>query len=288
MRALVIFIAASMVSAGLPALAAPADADKEAREHFDAGIALVQKHDFANALVELEQSYAVNALPETLLDIALCERELGRYVSAAAKLHRYLGMLPPADQAKSAEAKQLLELTESQLALLVVEAPRAATVELDGRPLPERRDKVDPGPHRVVGTLGPHSAEVHITIAPGESQTVSLPLVEDPPAPALVTAPPPSPPAAAARLRLVDTIQGRAAIGVGAAALGLFVAGAVTGGLVLADKSTYHASCERFCDGALYDRAHALAITNDLLFAVGGAAAITSLVLFLAHPRRAR
>jgi hypothetical protein len=119
---------------------------------------------------------------------------------------------------------------------------------------------------------------------------VSLPLVEPPAAPpaAQVAPPPPASSPAAPRPRLVDTAQGRAAIGLGASALGLFVAGAATGGLVLADKSSYQASCDRFCDNALYDRAHALAITTDVLFAVGGAAAVTSLVLFLAHPRRAR
>jgi hypothetical protein len=39
------------------------------------------------------------------------------------------------------------------------------------------------------------------------------------------------------------------------------------------------------CDAPLYSQAHALANTTDALLAIGGAMAITSLVLILVRPR---
>jgi tetratricopeptide (TPR) repeat protein len=251
MRALVFLLLASVAAGSAPARAA----DDEARKHFNAGIALVQKHDFAAALVELQASYDDKPLPETLFDIALCERELGRYADALAKLRRYLASLAPTDenQAKIREAQALIAQTEAQLPPPAPEAPP------------------------------PPAPEVHAPPAP--PPLVSPPVSPPPEAPTVVATVEPPP---VHRPRLVDTMQGRAAIGLGAAALGLFIGGAATGGVVLADKHDYQASCDRVCDSALYGRARTLAITTDVLFAVGGAAAVTSLVLFLAHPHRSR
>jgi hypothetical protein len=81
MRALVLTLLAALAAQSAPVLAA----DDEAGQHFDAGIALVQKHDFTGALAELERSYAARPLPETLFD----------------------------DQAKRAEANDLIHKTEA-------------------------------------------------------------------------------------------------------------------------------------------------------------------------------
>jgi hypothetical protein len=274
----------------VPALA---HADDEARQHFDAGIALVQKHDFAAAIVELERSYEAKPLPETLFDIALCQRELGRFLGARASLRRYLDALPPSDanKAKIAEATQLLTQTEAQLATLVVVLPAEAELRVDHRPVTGARRgsvKLDPGTHHVEGVLPDRRpVALDVTLASGELRNVELVFpppvappvaVLAPSAPVLVGEPMPRP-------RLVDTTEGRAAIGLGAATLAIFGASAVTGGVVLADKSRYHDSCNGICDGALYNRAHTLAVTTDVLIGVGGAAAVASLVLFLVHPK---
>ncbi len=241
--------------------------------------------------------------PETLFDIALCQRELGRFLGARANLRRYLDALPPAEanQGKVAEANQPpLTQTESQLATLVVELPAEAELHVDHRLVTGTRRgsmKLDPGTHHVDGVL-PGGAPVaqDLTLAVGERRTVVLTF----PTPVTLPLAPVTPPVAMAAPsvpvlvaeparppRLIDTTQGRAAIGLGAAALAIFGTSAVTGGVVLADKGRYQDSCNNLCDGALYNRAHALAVTTDVLFGVGGAVAITSLVLFLVHPRRA-
>jgi hypothetical protein len=267
--------------------------DDQARRHFEAGIALVQKHDFSSAIVELEASFAANPLPETLFDIALCQRELERFVAARANLRRYLDTLPASDanKQKIAEATQLLAQTEAQLATLKVRSTPEGELRVDGElvPLASRVGmKLDPGTHKLEITAAGYQPEAReLKMVAGERRVLDIELervgheeaaVPAPPAATLAT-PAFSPP------RFIDTAQGRAAIGVGVGALALFVAGAATGGVVLSDKSQYHDSCNTICDGGLYNRAHTIAITTDVLLSVGGAAAVTSLVLFLVHPK---
>ena len=233
--------------------AAPARAsDGEARRHFDAGIALAQQHDFEGAIGEFETSYRLNPLPEMLFDIALSQRALGRSAEAVATLRRYVaegsarGKLPAE---RRAEAEQLIAELEATL-----------------RP---------PAP-------APAPAPAPVPVPAPVPAAVPAPVPAPREAPPLVVAPPPA--RAETRPPLLSTMQGRAALGLGVGALVLAATGAVTGGVVLSEKATYHDTCATTCDGALYDQARRIAITTDVLFSVAGAAAISSLVLFLVRP----
>jgi hypothetical protein len=298
-------------TSALPQAAAHGD---EAKRHFDAAIALARKHDFAAAIAEFEASYRLHPLPALWLDIALSERALGRWARAGEHLRRYIaesestGGLTPAERD---EVRSLLLAVDGKLAELRVNAAPEAELLVDGQLIGSTSAalKVDPGMHHVeVRARGFAPASADVELAPGERRELALrqaplpvgaapPMPERPsagqPPPLLRAEPPPSrlfasPPLSGSSPRFIDTAQGRAAIGLGSSALGLFIAGAATGGVVLADKSAYHHSCDQVCDAGLYDRARALAVTTDVLFAVGAAGAVTSLVLTLVRPAKYR
>jgi hypothetical protein len=228
-------------------------AGDEAKRHFDAAIALARRHDFAAAIAEFEASYQLHPLPELWLNIALSERALERWSPAAEHLRRYLSeseVRGSLSAEKRAEVKALIE-------------------EADAKAAGAQNEPTAGEPPRVEAT--PSSPAVPAPAgAPEPSST-----------PQKVTAPPPSRPNVPGSPRFTDAAQGRAAVGLGVSALALVVAGAATGGVVLAEKSEYHQSCDHVCDAGLYGRAHALAVTTDVLLSVGAAAAVTSVVLTL-------
>jgi tetratricopeptide (TPR) repeat protein len=83
----------------------------------------------------------------------------------------------------------------------------------------------------------------------------------------------------------------RRAAGVALTVVGasLAVAGAVTGGLVLAERDRYQAGCAAgACDQALYDQAHRLAVSTDALLGVGLPAALVGAILTALRPAAPR
>jgi hypothetical protein len=111
----------------------------------------------------------------------------------------------------------------------------------------------------------------------------------------LLLPPPPAAPAAppleASRDRpsWTRSARGRASLvlaGVGAA---LLVGAAVTGGLALADRSTYDSGCDRgSCDPDRFATAHTLALTSDVLIGVGAACALTAVIVGVTGARARR
>jgi hypothetical protein len=83
------------------------------------------------------------------------------------------------------------------------------------------------------------------------------------------------------------TQKGRATLGLGVGALALLATTVVTGGVVLAERGRYQASCANVCDDHLYVHAHDLALATDVLLGIGSAAAATALILVLTRNHRA-
>jgi len=238
-----------LTSTLIVASVAPAHAaGNDAKAHFEAGAALVESHDFAAAIGEFEHSYQLNPVPEALFDIALCQRALGRSAEAIETLRRYV-----------AEASSSGKLDASR---------KQETDDL----LRALQAKVD-------------SSDAHV------QEVAPPPVVVTAPSATALTPPPVTPPAVmrggheSHPLAVLDTAEGRVALGLGIGALVLVSAAATTGSIVLSEKSTYDASCNTICDASLYSQAHTLAITTDVVFGVSAATAIVSLVLFLARPR---
>jgi tetratricopeptide (TPR) repeat protein len=172
--------------------AAPADV-ASARAHYERGMALVSKRDYAAAVVELERAYAVAPSYKILYNLGLAYEELPDAPAALKAFERYLREAEPsAPAAQRAEAERRVAVLRAQVGLVTIHASASgAAIAVDGAavgetPLAEPLVLVA-GHHRIVATA-PGQAPVSrsFDVAPGERLTVDLD-------PALTTAPAPAP-----------------------------------------------------------------------------------------------
>lgn len=112
----------------------PSDADIESGKlHFEQGITLFNKGDFAGALAEFTASYKVNPLPFILKNIGLAQQKLFQYVEAMGTLQRYVNQNP--DAADVAETKQVIADIRALLVeiKLVVTPIKDVVIKVDGK-----------------------------------------------------------------------------------------------------------------------------------------------------------
>jgi hypothetical protein len=135
--------------AGRPAFA---DNDEEGKRHFRAGVTLYQGGNFSGALAEFRASQQLRPSANTLQNIALCQKELFRYIEAIATLESLLrdygDKLPAAE--KKAVRDAIDEMRPRVASVIVAVTPPNATLSVDGRPVPggaERRVQLDVGEH---------------------------------------------------------------------------------------------------------------------------------------------
>jgi hypothetical protein len=222
------------------ALAQPADSAsrKAARVMAEEGLSLFDQKDYAAALERFDKADALMAVPTVDLFAARCLVQLGRLVEASA---RYLEVInasldedsPPAFKTAQSEAQQERAALLPRLAALAVTiegGAEEATVLLDGKEMdPARLSEtrpVDPGTHRVEGKRAGATVMEEVTLAEGETKTISFKL------PKPVRLPPPP------QLKPPDSWMRTAGlIGLGAGGAGLAVWG-VTGGIALAQNAT--------------------------------------------------
>jgi hypothetical protein len=275
------------------------------------------KGDFASALDKYQRADALVHVPTLSLRVARCLERLGRFLEAAelylAVTHMEVSHDPRGVQA---EAKAQAEADRAgllpRIPALVIEVAGGAVdvaVTLDGRPVPAAllgaRRLVDPGSHRVAATRGATSAEREVVAKAGETVPVTLELtavaaqpeqsVAPPPPTPLPVAPPPpvAPPetpttSGPSPRRLAAYALG----GVGVAGLAV---GAVTGGLVFAQKGAISAGCVAKgasfqCDAtgkSAADRANGFALASTVTLPVGLGAAVVGAILFATDKRPA-
>jgi tetratricopeptide (TPR) repeat protein len=212
---------------------APSAAEKaEAEALFQDAKKLMGKKRFAEACQKFEASQKLDPAGGTLLNLALCHEAEGRLATAWVE---FGDALAQAKQDKKNDrikiAREHLEKLEPRLPRLVVkltgEAPPGLVVERDGvvmssasfgTPIP-----VDPGEQRVKASApGFLSVEKRISVAEGETKTLTLPeLSPEPPpkVPAASSAPPPPPPPPSNRKTLAYIAGGG---GVASLAVGTF------------------------------------------------------------------
>ena len=97
-----------------PARAAPSEAEKEARAHFQAGEARFKEGAFDEALAEYQKGYDAKPLPGFLVNIAQCQRRLGDLKKARATYQKFVLVAPdsplvPQVRSMIAEIDGLLE-----------------------------------------------------------------------------------------------------------------------------------------------------------------------------------
>ena len=274
---------------------------------FDKGLADMQAGRFDSGCPALAESHRIDPRPGTLFTLAECEAAWGRIATASARYTDYLRLFDRLTPEQKANQKGREVTSREKIAALAPDVPkltlslgpnappgttvRRGEVTLGaaslGVPLP-----VDPGEHVVViQPPGAPPTEQRVTIARGESKTVTLevtaaPASATPPPGGTTTTPPSAPPADAgtddgSTQRTVGFVVG----GVGVAGI---VVGAITGGLTLSKKSTIEDNCvELECnrDGKeAADEASTTGLVSTIGFAVGAAGLAAGVILVLTAP----
>jgi len=292
-----------------PALAAePAEpgGDRDAaRTLAKAGIALYQQGNYEDAIAQLRGAERLFHAPAHLLYLARAHAKLGR----VAEAHRlYVDVVieeipnyaNPAFHKAQATARDELQALSDKVSGVIISvsgaAPSAVDVTVDGRPVPRARlphgVALAPGDHAIEATA-PSMRPARLTVSVASDQglvpveLVLTPLPADPAPPpptATPTASPPTDPPAPVPAEPDDglLVPGVVTLAVGGAAL---VAGAITGGLTLAQAD----AIKDRCDGtdcppdqeSEADTAKTVAHTSTALFVIGGVAAATGIVLLL-------
>lgn len=246
-------VASLLASLGSTALAAPTPSERALAESlFVDGQRLLKKGDVALACRKLEESYKLDPVGGTLLNLATCHEREGRVATAWAEFKSALELARQArrpDRMKLAQKEiERLELMVPRLTITMAEEqrPKGLVVSVDGSELgPGSLGSalpLDPGPHRVAAVApGFVRYEESVELARGSSKTLALPPLSPVP-PDKPSAPPP-PPAGGWRWPV-----GLAALGLGVVGLGV---GAGLGGAALDKGAAMRAGCTAgVCDAA--------------------------------------
>jgi hypothetical protein len=238
----------------------------------------MNRKDYKRALDLLRTSQGLEPGRGKLLNIALCEEQLGQLASAWKHFQEVAAQLPPGDD-RAPIVKQHLDAIGPKVAYVrITLAPGAApgaTVTLDGAPArPDTDLPVDPGPHLVAATApGATERTFPLTVAASDRQTLVV-------APQAGTGA--APPDQGATHGVGFPI-GVAAVAVGGASL---LAGVGTGAAAIAQ----HASTVKHCptpstcpagEQPAIDTYNRLGAASTAMWVIGGALAVTGVVLVL-------
>ncbi|MEM6994839.1 MAG: PEGA domain-containing protein [Myxococcota bacterium] len=266
-----------------------------AKQHFERGVDLFADGDFASALFEFDNAYALTSNAHLLYNIAVCHYELHEYAAATVAYRKYLAQLENSlDDDRRQQVRDRLDKLDLRVGTVIVESvPSGAVVSSGG-------DKLGVTPLEVTLDLGERDLTLtregyQDTAAPvrvvgGERVSVEVELKRAA-APAAVVAKPAVAPAAAEPEPLVDDGPGRsgdrgvrigaivAASVAGAAGIGA----AVAGGLAVAANRDLESERQRpTTRESLSDLASSrdtLALTTDILIGITAGAAVTAVAL---------
>jgi len=284
----------AVASASSPAWAQQAQDPVAAEALFREGRAAADAGNFAAACPKFKASYGFDPAPGTLFNLADCEERVGQLAAAWQHFHQLLDQLPASDDRRpyvQTHSQQLEARVPRLRVVLAAGAPPGTEVTRDGELLAAAligvAVPVDPGAHRVVVRASDRVDQVYeLTLAEKDQQDVevtvgpAVPHAAAPPKPVVVRVPPPK---RASPLRTVGFVVG--GVGLVSAA-----AGAVFGGLALADNGKSNASCTgSVCSSQqaidLHERAKTEALVADISI-FGGVALVATGAVFLLLSRR--
>jgi hypothetical protein len=204
---------------------------------------LITEGKFAEACPKLAESERLDPASGTVLNLAECQEKLGSLATAWENWHKALDQLPVGDEriplAEQHAAALEPRLPHLQL-YLAPNAPPDTYVRRDGVELHDASFNiplpVDPGDHVLTFLAEGHSPVTQkVTLAEAQSLSVEV-------------APGPLLPVSLAPARPSHTlwVAGWITASVGVAS---FIGAAVTGGVILEDKSTANAMCVQVCMG---------------------------------------
>ena len=295
MRALPLLFAAAVVTSSVPALAQKAP-HAAAEEEFKQARDAMSQGDYHRALELLRTSQATEPGRGKLLNIALCEEQLGLFKSALQHFGQVQKELATSDDRAAIVKQHIADVTPKVPVVKVVLPAGAAagtTVKLDGDSLAPASlgtdIAVDPGKHVVTASVpGGSDRQYDATVAAGEHRTVEVAAAAAPPA-AVPAVPPPAPAAPEAPATTHGPLWpvGLAAIGVGGASL---VVGIATGAAAAAKRSSTAklcptpTTCPASVEGDI-NTYYALGNASTATLVIGGALAATGVVLVVMSRR---
>ena len=246
-------LAAAPASAQQPATPSSEQATrKEAEKVFLEARTALEQGRRDEACAGFRRSLDLAEVPNTIFNVARCDEQDGKLVSALGRWQRGLTLLPPGDARRAVAEERVADL-ERRVPRLSVQlaagAPPDTRVTLDGAeispPALGSAVPLDPGNHVVVVEAPGHKERrVPVTlaeqdrrdlpVAPGEAEpkTGGAGAQKAPPPP-----PPPPPPPDTSRRTLGLVIGGVGAVGL--------VAAGVTGGILLSRDATIQEQCPR-------------------------------------------
>jgi hypothetical protein len=287
------------------ALAQPADvADVHARaeEQFKQGIDARDKGDHRRALELFRSSHALEPGRGKVLNIALCEEQLGLFASAFKHFLEVKGQLEARDDRVPVVLQHLDAVSPKVPHLklqLAASAPPGTMVTLDGAALAPAslgvESPVDPGAHVVtVIAWGTPGLRYEFTLSGGQHLTlevtpqVAVPAQPAPEKPAPEKPAPEKPAPEKPAPRGPGWTFGVVSLGLGGASL---LVGAATGGAAMAKRASTAPRCTKgpeSCPASLQsdvDAYHRLGAASTATFVIGGALAATG-VIVVATSRR--
>lgn len=288
------------MSLSAPALAEGTAEDRASADQlYNDATKLMAAGKYAEACPKLGASQKLDPAIGTLLKLGFCFTYTGQSASAWASFNDAEAMARKAnDRSRGDEAAKRARDLEGQLSKLAIESAavevevRRDGIVLDrsvlGAALP-----VDPGAHVISASAAgkePWSSSITIEAGPGTT-TVRVPALASAAVAATSAAAVAIPAAHEAKAATGWSTQRKVAIGVGAAGAAGLVVGAVFGAMTLSKTSatTGHCSTDEKpkCDEeglTLYADANTTANVSNVALAVGGAAVIGGVVLFLTAP----
>jgi hypothetical protein len=301
---------ASLVAAvvlAAPLALAQGDDIAAAQGLFDEAKQLVAAGKLSDACPKFLASFKADPKPGVAMNLADCYEKTGRTASAWARYLEAASLAQRAGQGErekySREHAARIEPSLSRLSVVIVAAPPGLQVSRDGTPIDPgsfgTAVPVDPGPHLIEAHApGKKAWSKTVEVATGASRvSVEIPALEDGLAAGapgtrassvrpLAPVAPPSIDAPASTFPRKTV--GFALIGVGGAGI---VVGAVTGGLALSKHSALEKACPAAssCAGetSTISSFHTLGTVSDIGLFVGGAVAITGIVLVVTAPKAA-
>jgi hypothetical protein len=282
---------AAAALAASPALGQPSQA-KRAETIFREGREAATKGDMKTACAKFEESVSLARAPGPILNLADCEEQRGRLVSAAKRWAEGLELLDRRDERVAFAQKRAAALDKRLPRIRVsldlgpeIKSGAEVRVSIGGVEMPaEEANKpqpVDPGEIEVVAVAGETTGRAKVTIAEGERREVTVKVGGE--ANEMSAAlPVPDKPSSPMRT------AGFVAAGVGVAGLAVF---GVTGGLMASYHGVVsdHCNASKQCDAdglEAVEAGRSLAPVNTVALIVGitGVAAGVTLILLSPSP----
>jgi hypothetical protein len=161
-----------------PALPEPAEPDNKSRARalYREGLTHAERAEWTEAHAKFIAAEQLYSHPTNTFNQALCEKALGRYVTAMGTLAKLLETAAGAEHAelRTAAEGHLAELKSRIARLSVIAEPPIATIAVDGRVV-TRQVTLDPGHHTVRVEAGGYRTEfLDVTLRAGETRTTTI------------------------------------------------------------------------------------------------------------------